>query len=120
MAYHSGKKGMGGIRPRLRPDAGSSKCWRRGKKTMSAVIWSMGTERFGKAEQRIKLNPQPKENRRLKEIATLRGDLRKLKKAFRKVTESEKLTLSEIRGSQGSVLRHYAGQSAILGKGDAG
>ena len=68
-------------------------------KAMSSIIWSMGADRFGKKEQKGRVNIQPKESRRLKEIAGLRGDLRRLKKAFREATADEKPALSEIRDS---------------------
>lgn len=68
-------------------------------KAMSSIIWSMGADRFGRKELKGRANIQPKENRRLKEISILRGDLRRLKKAFREATAYEKLSLTEIRNN---------------------
>ena len=70
-----------------------------GKKfrTMSTIIWSMGAERFG-MEQRQSKGPQHAgENRRTREIANLRGDLRRLRKAFLQASEEEKPALKEMR-----------------------
>lgn len=66
-------------------------------KAMSTIIWSMGAERFG-MEQRQNKGPQHAgENRRSREIAKLRGDLRRLKKAFLQASEDEKPALKEMR-----------------------
>lgn len=66
-------------------------------KAMALIIWSIGVDRFGKEERRAGTISQPKENRRLKSIATLRGDLRRLRKAFREAATEEKPALTEIR-----------------------
>ncbi|KAL7377121.1 hypothetical protein ABVT39_022076 [Epinephelus coioides] len=70
-----------------------------GKKfrAMASIIWSIGADRFGKKELKAKTNIQPKENRHLKEIAVLRGDLRRLRKAFREKSADEKPAITEIR-----------------------
>ncbi|XP_056314571.1 uncharacterized protein LOC130229674 [Danio aesculapii] len=70
-----------------------------GKKlrAMAAIMWSMGADRFGKKELKVKAGIQLKENRRMKEIAILRGDLRRLRKVFREAPANEKPALSEIR-----------------------
>lgn len=70
-----------------------------GKKlrAMSSIIWSIGADCFGKKELKARSNTQPKENRCLREIAILRGDLQRLKKAFCEETEDEKPALTEIR-----------------------
>lgn len=62
---------------------------------MSTIIWLIGADCFGKEERKSKANIKPKENRRLKDI-TLRGDLRRLMKAFQKPREEEKLALKNI------------------------
>lgn len=66
-------------------------------KAMASIIWSIGADRFGKKEPKAKTNTQPKESRRLKEIAILRGDLRRLRKAFREAAGDERPALKEIR-----------------------
>ncbi len=65
-------------------------------KAMASIIWNIGADRFGREELKTKSNTQPKENRHLKEIAVLRGDLRRLRKAFREASTDEKLALKEI------------------------
>ncbi len=64
---------------------------------MSTIIWNMGAERFGMEQRQSKGPQQAGENRRLREIAKLRGDLRRLKKAFRQAPEEEKSALKEMR-----------------------
>ena len=66
-------------------------------KAMSSIIWSMGADRFGKKELKRRVDIQPQENRRLKEIAVLRGDLRRLKRAFREASADERPAITEIR-----------------------
>ncbi len=64
---------------------------------MSTIIWNMGAERFGMEQRQTKGPQQAGENRRSREIAKLRGDLRRLKKAFRQAPEEEKPALKEMR-----------------------
>ncbi|KAJ8006925.1 hypothetical protein DPEC_G00112270 [Dallia pectoralis] len=66
-------------------------------KAMSTIIWNMGVERFGTEQRQIKGPQQVGENRRSGEIAKLRGDLRRLRKAFRQAPDDEKPSLKEMR-----------------------
>lgn len=66
-------------------------------KAMSTIIWNMGAERFGMEQRRTKGSQHARENRRSREIAKLRGDLRRLKKAFLQASEDEKPALKEMR-----------------------
>ncbi len=66
-------------------------------KNMASIIWSTGADRFGKKEPKVKTYIQPKENRRVKEIAILRGDLWRMKKAFHGATADERSALTDIR-----------------------
>ena len=63
---------------------------------MSTIIWIIGADCFGKEERKSKANIKTKENRSLNDI-TLRGDLRRLMKAFQKPRGEEKLALKNIR-----------------------
>lgn len=65
-------------------------------KAMASFIWSIGKDLFGKKEPKAETHTQPKENRCVKEIAILRGDLRRLRKAFCEATADERPALTEI------------------------
>lgn len=54
------------------------------------IIWTMGVDRYGKEERKLKAGNRPTENRHLKEIRDLWGDQRKLKKVFLQASEEEK------------------------------
>ncbi|XP_058268375.1 uncharacterized protein LOC131367135 [Hemibagrus wyckioides] len=60
---------------------------------MASII---GADCFGKKELKGRTYVQTKENKRVKEIAILRGNLRRLRKAYREATADEKPALTEM------------------------
>lgn len=67
-------------------------------KTMTAVIQKMGMDRFGEEERRqAREKPQP--NRREKEIAEIRRELKQLTRVYRDATDDERIGLAEIRST---------------------
>ena len=65
---------------------------------MTSIIYSMGRERFGVVEQRARRAPAGRGNRREVEISQIRGELRRLNKAYcEATTEEEKQGLQELR-----------------------
>ena len=63
---------------------------------MPSIIYNMGLDNFG-VEQRDKSLKDGKKNRREREIAKMRRDLRQLRKQYKKATDEETLALSELR-----------------------
>lgn len=65
-------------------------------RTMSAMIISIGSERFGMKEQRT-TRDVGEPNRREVKISQLRQELRLLRKQFKQAREEEKVGLAELR-----------------------
>ena len=63
---------------------------------MTTIIYNMGMDRFG-VEEGKKPRIDGKKNRREREIAKMRRDLRQLSKQYKKATEIEKKALSDLR-----------------------
>lgn len=57
---------------------------------LSTVIWTMGADRFGMEQGKVKGLQQAGGNRRSKEIAKIRGDMRRLREAFLQVPDMGK------------------------------
>lgn len=68
-------------------------------KSMSHLIYSIGKERFGVQKKKTNCN-QPQPNRREKRIKQIREELKKLKKAFKKANQEERVGLKELRDIQ--------------------
>ncbi len=64
---------------------------------MSTIIWNMGADRFGMEQRQTKDPQQAGVNRRLRDIANLRGNLKRLRKSFLQASEDEKPALKEMR-----------------------
>ena len=66
--------------------------------SMSVLIHQMGTERFGVIENRSSRHiPRIPHNRRTMEIASIRGDLRRLRIRYKAAPDEEKVALEQLR-----------------------
>lgn len=68
----------------------------------------MGVERFGTDPRQTKGPQQAGDNRRSRETAKLRGDLSRLRKAFRQAPEDEKPALKKMRDKEHIKTLHRA------------
>ena len=65
---------------------------------LTTILYSMGQDRFGKAEKRQSKQDLPvTPSRRQSKITSLRSEIRQLTKQYRNATEEEKIGLSQLR-----------------------
>lgn len=75
---------------------------------LSTIIWTMGADRFGMEQGKVKGLQQAGENRRSKEIAKIRGDMRGLREAFLQVPDGEKTSSKRKTGQPKGVCKDLA------------
>jgi len=71
---------------------------------MTTLVYTVGMERFGTVKARGP-KPQHTPNRRHSRMKQIRGELRSLTKAYRKVSQEERMGLQELRDILGRELR---------------